>query len=314
VVNEFSEPTVAYLGPRGTFTEEALFSLDDLKGYRAVPLGSFKEVLERTEAGEFDLGFLPIENSIEGTVLATLDPMVFEHHLLIQREVELEIHQNLLVKPGTERTEIKTIISYSHATAQCANYIKHNLPGVTISTADSTAQAAQIVAESDDHTLAAIGPLVAAQIYGLWVETERIEDFANNKTRFVLLSRTGVPEMTGCDKTSIVCFQLADRPGSLLGILEHFARRSINLSKLESRPAKSVMGEYCFIIDFEGHIRDEPVAECLEAISDSQAGVKFLGSYPRVPVSSLKDIEKNSVSRVGYVGKGWVRELLNPLG
>ncbi len=306
--------TVAYLGPRGTFTEEALFQLSEFRDTELVPLGSFREVLERTESGVYTYGFLPIENSIEGTVLATLDPMIFENSLLIQKEVVLNVHQNLLGLPTTDKSEIKTILSYPHASAQCHSYIKRNFPSAEVRATDSTARAAQLVSEIDDPTVAAIGPSVAAQIYELKILEGHIEDFSNNKTRFVLLSRKGIPSATGRDKTSIVCFQLADRPGSLLRILDHFAKRSINLTKLESRPTKVIMGEYCFIIDLEGHVSDPVVEECLEEISDSGVAVKLLGSYPQAQTFIKEEVLEVSSEILGHIGKGWVRGLLDPLG
>ncbi len=305
---------VAYLGPRGTFTEEALFQLPEFKDTQLVPLGSFREVLECTESGLYTYGFLPIENSIEGTVLATLDPMIFENTLLIQKEVVLNIHQNLLALPIADKSEIRTIISYPHATAQCHSYIKKNFPGVEVRASDSTARAAQMVREMEDPSVAAIGPSIAAQIYDLKILENWIEDFSNNKTRFVLFGQKGIPAATGQDKTSIVCFQLADQPGSLLHILDHFAKRSINLTKLESRPTKVVMGEYCFIIDLEGHVSDQEVGECLEEISDSGVTVKLLGSYPQARSLNKEEVREASAETLGHVGKGWIRELLDPLG
>ena len=307
-------PTVAYLGPSGTFTEEALLRLSEFKDAKLVPLGSFRDVLRKTEEGLYTFGFLPIENSIEGTVLATLDPIIFESTLLIQKEVVLDIHQNLLGLANVDRSEIKVVISYPHASAQCLSYIQTNFPNVEIRSTDSTARAAQLVSEMHDPTIVAIGPSVAAKIYNLKILEDHIEDFSNNKTRFVLLGQKSIPRATGRDKTSIACFQLADRPGSLLGILDHFAKRSMNLTKLESRPTKVVMGEYCFIIDLEGHVSDPKVGECLEEISDSGVVVKFLGSYPRAEVVTKEDPPVNTAKNLGHIGKGWIRELLDPLG
>jgi prephenate dehydratase len=145
---------------------------------------------------------------------------------------------------------------------------------------NSTAEAARIVGELGEPGLAAVAPPLSAELYGLEVLASEIEDHPENQTRFVLVAPSGIPQPTGHDKTTIVCFQHADRPGSLLGILQEFAARAVNLTKLESRPTKRALGEYCFIIDLEGHVADEVVADCLRELKAKNADVKFLGSYP----------------------------------
>ena len=145
---------------------------------------------------------------------------------------------------------------------------------------NSTADAARLLAESPDPHTAAIAPRRSAEVYGLDILAEDIEDHPENATRFVVVGRSAIPAPTGHDKSTIVVFQRADAPGSLLSILQEFAARSINLSKLESRPSKKGLGHYCFVIDLEGHIDDELVADCLRDLRSKQADVKFLGSYP----------------------------------
>lgn len=275
-----SNARIGYLGPSGTFTEEALLSQPDLRSLEAHALGSFSEVFEALSGGLVDYGFVAIENSIEGTVLATLDSLVFDESLLIQREVVLPIHQQLLGQPGAELTSIKAVYSYPHATAQCRRYLGQHLPNAEIVATNSTAQAARLVSETNDPHVAAIAPRTAAKLYGTDILAENIEDFHNNQTRFVLLHSDQIPPPSPSDKTSIACFQLDDRPGSLLRILDHFASRDINLTKLESRPSKTAMGEYCFVIDFVGHVAEDKVISCLEELSMDTAEVKFLGSYP----------------------------------
>jgi prephenate dehydratase len=272
-------PRIAFLGPLGTFTEEALLSQDDLARGELVPVASIPEVLAVTERGEVDLGFVAIENAIEGTVNASIDALAFDHDLLIQREIVIPIHQNLLAPKGTTLADIRAVMSIPVATAQVRGWLAANLPGVEEVAANSTAEAARLVGEGLVGT-AAIAPAVAAELYGLEVVAAEIEDHPENKTRFVVVAREGVPAPTGHDKTTIVCFQTFDRPGSLLAILQEFAARAINLTKLESRPTKTSLGDYCFAIDLEGHIADELVADCLRDIKAKIADVKFLGSYP----------------------------------
>jgi prephenate dehydratase len=271
---------VGFLGPEGTFTEQALLTQADLTQGTLVPLPSIPDVLLATERGEIDLGFAAIENSIEGSVNVTLDLLAFETDLLIQREVVISVQLNLLGVPGARLEDITTVVSFPHAAAQCRRFVTERLPGVQVSAANSTASAAQAVGESGDPHVAAIGTALAAKVYGLEILAEDVEDHPENETRFVAVARDGVPAPTGHDKTTIVVFQRADRPGSLLSILQEFAARALNLTKLESRPTKRGLGDYCFLIDMEGHIADELVADCLRDLKSKQSDVKFLGSYP----------------------------------
>jgi prephenate dehydratase len=275
-----STPSVAYLGPNGTFTEQALLTQPDLAAADLRLLPSISEVLAATQTGEVDLGFAAIENSIEGTVNVTLDALAFEANLLIQREVVIGVQLNLLASPGTEIGDNRPEVSFPHAAAQCRGFLRRRLPEATPSASNSTADAARWVAENGDPSCAAVGTALAGELYGLETLAADIEDHPENETRFVVVAGGGVPAATGHDKTSIVIFQRADRPGSLLSILQEFAARSINLTKLESRPTKQALGDYCFIIDLEGHIADELIADCLKNIRAKQADVKFLGSYP----------------------------------
>ena len=271
---------IGFLGPQGTFTEQALLTQADLKGAELVPCETIAEVIAATAAGELDLGFVPIENAIEGTVNVTLDTLAFDTDLLIQREVEISIQLDLLGVPGADLAGITTVTSYPHALAQCPSFLHRTLPEARTAAATSTAEAARLVAEAGDPTVAAIGTALAAEIYGLDVLATDIEDHTDNQTRFVLLAREGMPPASGHDKTSVVVFQRTDRPGTLLTILGEFAARSINLTKLESRPTKKGLGHYCFIIDLEGHIAEELVADCLRDLKSKCEDVKFLGSYP----------------------------------
>jgi prephenate dehydratase len=239
------------------------------------------DVLTAVESGEVDLGFLAIENSIEGTVNIAQDELVFNHSLLIQREVVLDIEHCLSALPGTKLCDVTEVLSILVATAQCHEWLKVNLPNAERRAADSTAGAARLIAEKQLVGVAAVAPRVAADLYGLEVVASNIGDHAGNQTRFVVVARDGIPAVTGHDKTSIVVYQRANEPGSLMSILAEFASRRINLTKLESRPTKAGgLGDYCFVIDAEGHIEDEVLADALRDLHAKQGGVKFLGSYP----------------------------------
>ena len=271
---------IGYLGPPGTFTEEALLGEADLAAGDLVAMESMPAVLAATASGDVDLGFIALENSIEGTVLRVLDGLVFDHDLLIQREVVMAISQNLLGPPGMTLADVRRVVSFPHAMEQCRTFFKTKLAGVEAVAANSTATAVQEVGESRPAGTAALGSALAGKLYGLEVLAADVEDHPDNSTRFVVVAPTGIPAPTGHDKTSIVCFQSDDRPGSLHAILGQFSARNLNLTKLESRPTKHSLGDYCFIIDLEGHVDDEVVADCLRDLHAQLAGLKFLGSYP----------------------------------
>jgi prephenate dehydratase len=276
---------VAFLGPPGSFGEEALLTQPDLADGDLVWLPSMTEILSEVEAGNVELGFVGIENSIEGTVNSVIDALVFDCHLLVQREVLFEVTENLLAPAGTALADIRRVVSFPNALGQCRKWVTDNLDGVDEVAATSTSEAARMVARGGlgPGASAALGSALAAKIHGLEILVPHVEDHRGNTTRFVVVSAPGpgrIPRPTGHDKTSVVCFQRANEPGSLHTILGLFKAFDINLTKLESRPAKTGLGDYCFIIDFEGHIADEVVAECLRDLHTSLAELKFLGSYP----------------------------------
>ena len=289
---------VAYFGPRGTFTEEALLTQPDLAALEQVPMKSVPDVIAAVERGEFDVGLVPIENMIEGSVSVTLDTLAFDSELLIQREVDLPVSLSLCVRPGTKIGNVTEVLSYPHAAAQCRRFLSEKMPGAEFRATHSTADAAREVAKSRRHDRAAICNSLAAKVYGLDLLANEIEDHPENQTRFVLVGR-GIPAPTGHDKTSIVCFQREDRPGSLLAILHEFAARAVNLTKLESRPTKRSFGDYCFFIDCEGHVADEVIADALRNLAAKQAEVKFLGSY------AVGGLEGTGVARRKAAGKAW---------
>ncbi|HEY7134006.1 MAG TPA: prephenate dehydratase [Acidimicrobiia bacterium] len=298
---------VAYFGPRGTFTEEAVLTQPDLAEQELMPLATVPQVMAAVEHGDCDEGVVPIENMIEGSVSVTLDTLAFESDLLIQREIDLPIVLHLCARPGTRLTDVHTVLSHPHAHAQCRGWMSAKLPDAALVAANSTAEAARQVSRSKRTDQAAIGTAFAASLYGLELLASEIEDHPENQTRFVLLGH-GVPPPTGHDKTSIVCFQREDKPGSLLAILQEFAARSINLNKLESRPTKRGLGEYCFFIDAAGHIADELVADCLRTLAARQAEVKFLGSYP-VAGEEEAHAKRKAATKAERAAADWMRSL-----
>ena len=269
-------------------------------------MATIAEVLAAADAGTIDLGFVGIENSIEGTVNVTIDALAFEHDLLIQREVELGIQLNLMAPPGVAVSDIARVVTFPVAAAQCRTWLATELPGVEVVAANSNAEAARLVAAEADGRSAAVAPSLAAKIYGLEVLANDIEDHPENTTRFVLVACDAVPMATGHDKTTIVVFQRTDRPGSLLAILQEFAARAINLVKLESRPTKKGLGDYCFIIDLEGHLSDELVADCLRDVRSKVEDIKFLGSYPAAGAHG--PAVRREAEEAWRTADAWIRE------
>lgn len=271
-------PSVGYLGPRGTFTEEALETNLPGEFDRLVPFSTVPEVLLAVQAGEVDKGIVPIENSIEGSVNITLDTLTFETDLLIEREVVHPIRHCLVARPGVPIEDVMKVVSHPHATAQCRRFLSERLPDVPVTAANSTADAALTVSKASEP-LAAVATELAAGLYDLSVLERDIEDYPSNLTRFVVVGKDTAPP-TGSDKTSMACFIQENRPGSLLEILQEFAGRKINLTKIESRPTKKALGEYYFFIDLEGHARDEGVAAAIDSLKGKLRELKLLGSYP----------------------------------
>jgi prephenate dehydratase len=237
---------------------------------------------------------------------------VFEQDLIIVGEVVLPVTQNLLAPPGVSLPDVKRVVSFPHATGQCRAWMSAHLPDVEEVAATSTAEAVRQVGEGDtlnDGHTAAIGTVLAASLYGLAVLAAEIEDHLDNATRFVLVAppAAGIPAPTGHDKTSVVCFQSADRPGSLHGILGQFSARDLNLVKLESRPTKKGLGDYCFIIDFEGHVADELVADCLRDLHAGLRSLKFLGSYPAAGPQG--PVARRAASEAWQAADHWIERI-----
>ena len=272
---------VGFLGPLGTFTEQALKTQPDLAASEHVLYRTMPDVLDAVETGEVDLGFVAIENSIEGTVNLSQDELAFNHELLIQREVVLDIEHCLMAKPGTAIGDLTTVFSIPVASAQCHAYLRNHVGHADLRAANSTAEAARLVAEELGAGAAAVAPRASAHLYGLEILAADIADHPGNQTRFVVVAKDGIPARSGHDRTALVIYQRANEPGSLISILQEFAARRINLSNLLSRPTKDGgLGDYCFIIYLDGHLADELVADAMRALHSKQGHVKFLGSYP----------------------------------
>lgn len=263
---------IGYLGPPGSFTEEAALTI---KG-KHIAFGSINEVFEAVSNGKLDVGVVPIENSIEGSVGITLDLLAHDYDLKIQREILLPISNNLLINSDAEMEDIKIIYSHSQALSQCSKFI--DALGVDIHSASSTSAAAELILGK--KTSAAIGTRRAAELNNLKIAAKDIQDYKNNLTRFVVIA-TEDHTKTGKDKTSIVFSLMEDKPGGLYEILGIFAERKINLTKIESRPSKERMGRYIFFIDFEGHHEDPLIGNILNIIKSKVGNVKIFGSYPK---------------------------------
>ncbi|MCL4416363.1 MAG: prephenate dehydratase [Actinobacteria bacterium] len=270
---------ISYLGPEGTFSEEALLKFaGSFNNITPLPMPSIVDVIKSVDRGEAEEGLIPIENSLEGSVNIAQDILAFESEAKIIREITIAIRHNLIAKKGAKISQIKKIISHPHATAQCRIFLSDNLPDAEIIAANSTAEAVRKLTELESDT-AAIGTKIAAQLYNLEIIADDIEDSKVNKTRFVFVGNF-IPPKSSLDKTSIVCFLKKDKPGSLYNILKEFADRNINLTKIESRPARKDIGDYVFMIDMEGHIHDKVIFEAIESLRRSVYMIKILGSYP----------------------------------
>lgn len=280
--------TYGYFGPRGTFTQAALASHLQSVGEttqlaESAPFSTVPEVLDAVRSGEVEFGMVPIENSVEGGVSATLDALNARDDLFIRSEVLVPITFVLAARPGTTLEDLTAVGSHSHAWPQVRGWMARNAPQAAYVPTLSTAAAAQALGEGGPVPYqAAVCAPMAAQAFDLTTLAENIGDNAGAVTRFVLVSGAGpLPEPTGADKTTIMLFQHDDHAGGLLALLEQFAARGINMTRLESRPTGHAMGDYCFSIDFEGHLREARVAETLMSLHRVAARVRFFGSYPR---------------------------------
>ncbi|WP_419941922.1 prephenate dehydratase [Candidatus Palauibacter sp.] len=267
---------VGFLGPPGTFSEQAAMEYDPAAVH--VAFGDIAGVVRAADDGEVQEAIVPLENSTEGAVTLTTDLLVHHTDLEIRREVVVPIHHCLLTARDVALEEVRVVYSHPQAIAQCRGYLARHLPGAEPVASLSTVSAVRDM-KAAGRTAASISSRRAAEVLGAVVYASRIEDVSGNRTRFVVLGR-GDHEPTGRDKTSI-CFDFsADGPGTLHGVLGELADRRINMFKIESRPAKRSLGQYIFLIDMAGHRKDPVVAEALESIRARVSSFKILGSYP----------------------------------
>ncbi|MEV4870587.1 prephenate dehydratase [Streptomyces syringium] len=274
-----------YLGPEGTFTEAALRTLPEAATRELVPMVSVPTALDAVRNGEAAAALVPIENSVEGGVTATLDELATGAPLMIYREVLLQIAFALLVRPGTRLSDIKTVTGHPVAQPQVRNWLAQHLPDALWESSASNADGARLVQEGRYD--AAFAGEFAAATYGLEALYTDIHDAQNAQTRFVLAGRPARPAArTGADRTSFVVWLRDNHPGALLELLQEFASRGVNLMRIESRPTGEGMGQYCFSIDCEGHITDRRVGEALMGLKRTCPKVRFLGSYPQAGVDA----------------------------
>ena len=273
---------VGYLGPPGTFCEEALL---DLMGFgvdlEEVPFPTVVDCFAAVRGGDVPMALVPIENTIEGSVNQTLDQLALGG-IRVRGEVILPIRHHLIARAPIAPADLERVLSHPHATAQCQGFLRASAPRAEIVAANSTADAVRTVGTGTETASAAIGTLRAAALYGCEVIAHDIADTSDNSTRFVLIgTATEAALGPGAFRTSIICTPSRDRPGALLAILQEFAMRAVNLTKLESRPTKTGLGRYMFFIDIEGsRDRDLPVASAITALEEQGAArVTFLGSY-----------------------------------
>jgi prephenate dehydratase len=275
---------IAYLGPAGTFTEDALGEAfhGELEPLRTATI---RDAVLAVERGEADRALVPFENSIEGSVRSTLDTLAFDAGAVtIVGEHDFAVHAHLIAEDAIELGAIETVLSHPQPLAQCARFLRERLPQADLIPASSTAEAVRAVCESPDsyRAHAAIGARCAADLYGGAILAESIEDEANNVTRFVWIAPAGTePDAGDRWKTSLVFSELGeDHPGALVNALQEFSSRDVNLSRIESRPLRQELGRYMFFCDLEGALVDPPVAAAVEALRAKADSVRILGSYP----------------------------------
>jgi len=300
-----------YYGPEGTFTHQALLTLSP-QPIDSIPFSTVGSALDAVRAKEVTAALVPIENSVEGGVTATLDNLTYGEPLVITREVLLPVRFTLFARPGTRLSDIRQVLTHPHAAAQCRDWLATHVPAAAIIEGGSTAAAAAEVANPDSRFDAAVCARIAGELHGLFSLADGIADNAEAVTRFVLVARPGpVGAPTGADKTTMVLFMREDHPGALLDILDQFASRGVNLCRIESRPTKKTLGDYCFSVDAEGHIDDARLAEAMMGLHSVCADVVFLGSYPRA--DGTPPTVRVGTSNADYAGAAaWLERLRNP--
>lgn len=267
---------LGYLGPQGTFSQQAALAWsegrEELREYPTIA-----SAIRAVDKGEIEHCIVPIENSLNGSVTMTLDTIAFDTDVYITGEYVLHITQNLVVKSGAKKEDIKTIVSHPQALGQCSKLLESEFPHAELKAVSSTANAAREAAEGDGTT-AAITPVAAAEMYGLEIMHPACNDDSNNYTRFVVISKTKNMEVSEHDKTSVV-FSTEHVPGSLYKAIGLLGNEKINMLKIESRPMKNELGKYVFFIDIEGNVDDAKIYFALDKVRQHSLFYKFLGSY-----------------------------------
>lgn len=269
---------LGYFGPKGTFTHQAVLQVtkEEVKPYASV-VGA----LQAVRRGEIEGAVVPIENSVEGGVSATLDELIAGDPLMIRREILVDVTFGLYVRPGTKLEDVRNVLTHGHAAAQCRKFL-NGLENASVTEAGSTAGAAKEVSNPESRYDAAVCARIAGKMYGLEELAYRIEDNLGAVTRFVEVAKPAAPPArTGADKTTLVVFMHEDTSGALLEILEQFKAHGVNLTRIESRPTKKVLGSYSFSIDAEGHLEDERLSAALRGLARICPQIFFLGSYAR---------------------------------
>lgn len=268
---------IGFLGPEGTFSQEATDKYIENRDHEAFSYNTICELIAAVEDGVLDEAVIPVESSLEGAVTDTLDILAGDTDVKVKNEIVIRVSQNLLVKKNTRMSDIRCLVSHPQPIGQCRKFISEKLPGVEVRLVKSTAAAAKEVADGKGDS-AAIASLKASEVYELDVMASEIQDNDTSYTRFLVVGY-GNGQRTGCDKTSIV-FSTEDKPGSLYRVLEIFNLWDINMKRIESRPAKNCLGRYIFFVDIEGHADDEDVRDALRMVERKTMFLKFLGSYP----------------------------------
>ena len=274
---------LAYLGPAGTFTEQAAREYIAEKQVELIPYNDISSLIQAVAEEKEKYGIVPIENSIEGSVNITLDLLAHKVELKIRAEVVIPIEHNLIGHAETELSEIKKVLSHPQALAQCRDNLNSLLADFESVSVSSTAEAVQRI-QDKDSSWAAIGSTLVSKLNGLSILEQRIQDNLANWTRFVVLAQQDGSEQALETKTSLICSPVKNRPGILYEILKEFAKRSIDLTKIESRPTREMLGDYLFFIDFEGDRSEKRVEQTLAALEDKTSFIKLLGSYPSLLV------------------------------
>lgn len=306
-----TRPRYAYLGPAGTFTEAALRQVASEHEAEFLPQTDVTSAIEAVRSGEADHAVVAIESTGEGGVTATLDALAVGSPLVLLREILVPVAFTLVARPGIALSDVRRVSAHPHAWVQCRRWLTEHLPEAVHVPATSNTAPAALIAQNPEGAGAlgfdaALVPPPAVALYGLDVLADGIADNPDSVTRFVLLGRPGVvPEPTGADKTSLVVHLPSNESGALLAMLEQFAVRGVNMSRIESRPIGDALGRYSFSIDIEGHVAEPRVGEALMGLHRTCPQVRYLGSYPKAD-GQATDIRRGTGDREYQGALAWV--------